>query len=159
MLPDLEILPLENWPGTAMDGRNVVVKVEEWKTAWEVRKKILEVGGRLAEKWNRVFRWKDFLDLHLWSFEFIGAMGEWEPVNIIETLLVNRQFPSQGLKYLVRVRGSSLPEEGSTCVRGCPSANDSDAESGENCSGCPSPCEASTDEVGCYQSCWTLGRT
>eukprot|EP00008_Paramoeba_atlantica_P007106 CAMPEP_0201492920 /NCGR_PEP_ID=MMETSP0151_2-20130828/35340_1 /ASSEMBLY_ACC=CAM_ASM_000257 /TAXON_ID=200890 /ORGANISM="Paramoeba atlantica, Strain 621/1 / CCAP 1560/9" /LENGTH=66 /DNA_ID=CAMNT_0047880009 /DNA_START=80 /DNA_END=277 /DNA_ORIENTATION=+ len=66
-----------------MDGRNVVVKVEEWKTAWEVRKKILEVGGRLAEKWNRVFRWKDFLDHHLWSFEFIGAMGEWEPVNII----------------------------------------------------------------------------
>ena len=107
VLPDLEILPLENWPGTAMDGRNVVVKVEEWKTAWEVRKKILEVGGRLAEKWNRVFRWKDFLDHHLWSFEFIGAMGEWEPVNIIETLLVNGQFPSRGLKYLVRVRGSS----------------------------------------------------
>ena len=53
VLPDLGILPLENWPGTAMDGRNVVVKVEEWKKAWEVRTKILEVGGRLAEKWNQ----------------------------------------------------------------------------------------------------------
>ena len=38
-----------------MDGWNVVVKVEEWKTAWEVRKKILEAGGRLAKKWNCVF--------------------------------------------------------------------------------------------------------
>ena len=50
MLPNLEILLLENWPGTVMDSQNVVVKVEEWKTAWEVRKKIFEAGGRLAEK-------------------------------------------------------------------------------------------------------------